>query len=366
MASKSAPQPVMAKVSGAALAQAEPSPARLRRPISTASPAVAKLARAEMSEDSPVRGAPSPSARRNIASPFVDRIGGPSALPRPVIPAVATSKLPGPAEPIAPSRTSALQPLNRHTAVRPPSDPIRDDILAAINDIWHDDNEQSVEAIRLIEQILEEDPDRFKNNIRTLNDTLIDEMERAFSPPENLNDAAIFRLVKHLLQAISGITCNQNLVRRLKYDDMYSLIYCLTLRLVQADILGGQAKELSKFMNLILVQALSTPDRIIVLKVMFKMLGHLSRDFTRNPPLPESAEAGHAELVMKCLWKRGRLLDDDFRAGRVKPSQVFGLMEEFLTKVNPAEYRKRQDAGVVMGDMPLRTIKTIIQRTVGE
>lgn len=238
--------------------------------------------------------------------------------------------------------------------------------MAIISDITHDDPSRSVEALKQIQYMLDSDPEAFNSNVHTLADTLMDEMDRAFTPPETLLDARYFRLVKHLIQAFSGFSSNQELMRRLKYDDIYTMLSGLSLHLIQADRMGGNIKEFVQFINMIVIQILATPDRLLVFKAMFRLIYNLTKDFSTNQTQPNEEIAAHADLVMRCLWKRCKVLDDDLRSGRLQPGPLLGVLEEFMRGVPPTEYRKRSAQGIALGDMPLRTVKTILQRVVGE
>jgi len=239
-------------------------------------------------------------------------------------------------------------------------------IATLINDIRNDEIERSINALKAIQPILEDDPDALMNNVQTLVDTVLDKLDQAFSPPENLNNSTYFRYIKHLIQTVSGVTTNPDLMQRLNYDDIYSILYNLSLRLVQSDRLGTVPPELTQFINMIVISVLATPDRHLVFRAMFQMLISLTQNWTSTWPIRNSEVFGHADLVMKCLWKRGKLLEDDFRSGRMMPGKLLGVLEEFIKVVRPEGYRRRALEGVQLGDMPLRTVKSLIQRIVGK
>lgn len=212
-----------------------------------------------------------------------------------------------------------------------------------------------------------ESPDRYRDNAQTLCEALLDTLDQAFDPPEKLRDeSAVFRLVKHIINTFNGFCSNQELMRRLSYEQVYSLISALSLRLVQADRLGGLSQELVQFINMILIQALATPDRYDVFKAMFELLLNLTKDFSQKQVRAEDEVACHADLVIKCLWKRCKILDDDFASGRLQVGSLLGILEDFLREVEPAEYRRREKMGIALGDLPLRTVKTMTQRIVCE
>ncbi|ORY29668.1 armadillo-type protein [Naematelia encephala] len=353
--------PALAKVATESVVP-EASPARPKRQLGLPSPAVSRTPRAETAVTEDDLAAPSHSQQAVTSSPSAARsIPGPSGLPRP---GVLQSRLQKPAEPLR-SKASALQPLPR--APKPTNGSSRSEkIIALINDIRHDDMEHSVEALKEIQFLLNEEPEAFADNVNTLADALMDELDRAFTPPENLNDPQFFRLVKHIIQAVSGFSTEPRLMRRLSYDHLYTVVATLTLRLVQADALGGHVPELAKFMNMLLVQVLSTGERLLVFKAMFHLLMTLTKDFTIHKTQPNSEVAHNGDLILKCMWKRCKVLDDDLKSGRLSAGGLLAILDEFLQTVGPSEYRRRAAEGIALGDMPLRTVKTIIQKILIE
>ena len=73
-----------------------------------------------------------------------------------------------------------------------------------------------------------------------------------------------------------------------------------------------------------------------------------------------------AELVLKCVWKLARNIPQDLSESMLDPVELFPAIEHFLQSVPPNEWRARATNKVPCGDMPLRTIKVIIQHIVGE
>jgi len=316
------------------------------------------------------RGIASPSSRLpkpNVSSPVTSRIAAPLATTRavPSTAGTALNRLQRPTDLFSGTNGRSLQPLPRSSASNRNGNG-SDPTLALINSIRNDDPGRSVDAMKHVQLDLDEAPEKFLDNAQTLVDTLLDELERAFSPPEKLNDPVTFRLVKHIIQTLNGCAGNQDLMKRLSFDSVYALIHALSLRLIQADRLGGLPQELVSFINLILITALATPDRYIVFKVMFELLLDLTRDFTEKNTRPDEEVACHADLVIKCLWKRCKVLDDDLATGRLQAGPLLGILEDFARVIPPSEYRKREKMGIALGDMPLRTIKTIMQKIIGE
>lgn len=80
----------------------------------------------------------------------------------------------------------------------------------------------------------------------------------------------------------------------------------------------------------------------------------------------DSKEFKVAELVLKCIWKLARNIPQDLEKQALDPVELFPAMEYFLQSVPPNEWRARSTNKVPCGDMPLRTMKVIIQHIVGK
>jgi len=67
---------------------------------------------------------------------------------------------------------------------------------------------------------------------------------------------------------------------------------------------------------------------------------------------------------LKCVWKLARSIPQDLEKQLLDPVELFPSIEHFLQSVPPNEWRARATNKVPCGDMPLRTIKVIIQHVV--
>ena len=99
---------------------------------------------------------------------------------------------------------------------------------------------------------------------------------------------------------------------------------------------------------------------------LFALLLRIVKPFPANGTAPDSQEAKVAELVLKCVWKLARSIPQDLEKQILDPVELFPAVEHFLQSVPPNEWRARATNKVPCGDMPLRTIKVIIQHVVGK
>jgi cytoskeleton-associated protein 5 len=85
-----------------------------------------------------------------------------------------------------------------------------------------------------------------------------------------------------------------------------------------------------------------------------------------NGTTSEDRPAKVAELVLKCIWKLARNIPDDLKNHILDPVELFPAIEQFLQSIPPNDWRARATNKIPSGDMPLRTVKVIIQHVVGK
>ena len=103
-----------------------------------------------------------------------------------------------------------------------------------------------------------------------------------------------------------------------------------------------------------------------IYRALFSLLLQIVKPFPANGTMPDSREAKVAELVLKCIWKLARNIPADLEKQELDPVELFPAIEHFLQSIPPNEWRARATNKVPSGDMPLRTIKVVIQHVVGE
>lgn len=66
----------------------------------------------------------------------------------------------------------------------------------------------------------------------------------------------------------------------------------------------------------------------------------------------------------QCLWKVSKTVKESLEDGTLDPRILLGDIDDFLVSIPPAEWRRRANDNVPLADMPLRTVKTILQQVV--
>ncbi|KAI0695900.1 ARM repeat-containing protein [Cytidiella melzeri] len=250
-----------------------------------------------------------------------------------------------------------------------------DDITVAISSILSNDPTRSVEALKKIQKVLEIGPEEgpsspayreLAEHTEGLIETITLQMAHVFERPDDLTANENFRLAKHLIQTLNAFCDHVFLAESLTVEILTSLLEELTLRLLQTDNSSdARVKDLSRFINMIILRLFNTARRMSVIRGLFALLLQIVRPFPSNGTAPDSEEAKVAELVLKCVWKLARNIPQDLDKNMLDPVELFPSIEHFLQSVPPNEWRARATNKVPCGDMPLRTIKVIIQHVVG-
>jgi len=182
---------------------------------------------------------------------------------RPVsIPAPQQAAAPPPARPAT----------NGHVPQQDPNAP--DDISLIISNILSHDASRSVEALKKIQKILELSPEAGKNDARYreladhtegLIETITLQMSHVFD--QDIQDPANFRLAKHLIQTLNAFCDHPILSESLSVDSLRGLLEELTLRLLITDESSeSKVKDLSKFINMIILRLFATGRRITIFR----------------------------------------------------------------------------------------------------
>lgn len=68
--------------------------------------------------------------------------------------------------------------------------------------------------------------------------------------------------------------------------------------------------------------------------------------------------------LFQCLWKVSKTVKESLEENTLDPRRLLLDIDDFLNTTPPAEWRRRATDNVPLGDMPLRTVKTILQQIV--
>lgn len=231
------------------------------------------------------------------------------------------------------------------------------------------DIEDSAEALKAAAGLLEEDDQSFVAEARQLLEGLCFQLELLSPRPEDLLEPRNLRRVKHLMRTIHLAFSRANVVRRLKLEGLERLYAGIRKHYAMLEVwteTGGEdhqpASDLRDYMSMVLSSLIATPARETVYTMLFDALVDLCRDPGDNPNDPHTAsEIG---VVLQCTYKRVRSIDNDLRSNRIQAGALLSIIEDLLQVIPPVQWRRRPKHGLPHGDLPLRVIKTLLQRVI--
>lgn len=158
----------------------------------------------------------------------------------------------------------------------------QDEITITISSILSGDPSRSVDALKKIQRILEIAPGSQRTSLEFQNlanhtDGLIEtvtlQMAHVFDRPDGVADASNYRLAKHLIQTLNAFCDHTVLAETLPVDILTSLLEELTMRLLQTDESpDSRVKDLSRFINMIILRLFAVGRRIHVFRWVIKLL----------------------------------------------------------------------------------------------
>jgi cytoskeleton-associated protein 5 len=298
---KTEPLPVapsgVARVSAHAPRSASPSIAATSRIARPASPAntlrTASPVPSQVRSESPLR----PAGSNPAPTPVTTSPG--KARPRSMLP----SRLGRPRPNIARPHVSNLSQdheevfanhIAQEPTPRPPSKPksssddvtaqlevnVPDEITLTISSILSSDPARSVDALKKIQKILSVGPDNgpsspqyreLAEHTEGLIETITLQMAHIFEHPDDLIVEDNFRLAKHLIQTLNNFCDHSFLAESLTVDILTALLEELTLRLLETDDSPvKKIKELSRFINMIILRLFATGRRMSIFRWVFR------------------------------------------------------------------------------------------------
>jgi hypothetical protein len=224
-----------------------------------------------------------------------------------------------------------------------------------VTQITSGDALQALEALRQVEKIIPHQPQLLSNHADQLIVSIALQARLAFTA---LDNPAVMRLCKHLLNTLLQFYDVPSLVARVSVDTHVQLLTELLKRLVYDQLQQREGGEqLIKALNMLVVRIVDKIEPDVVFQVSFKML-----IITISAPYVDvELDLRYKELVIKCLWKLVRSLESYLQDGRMDvPLLMQGIHQMFLV-FDPNEAKKKDDAPLTV---LIRTMKTILSELV--
>jgi cytoskeleton-associated protein 5 len=146
-----------------------------------------------------------------------------------------------------------------------------EDITLTISSILSSDPSRSVDALKKVQKILTAGPSTQFTDLAEHTEGLIEtitlQMAHVFERPDELSQDENFRLAKHLIQTLNNFCDHAILAESLTVDIVTGLLEELTLRLLETDdSQAKQVKDLSRFINMIILRLFATGRRMSIFR----------------------------------------------------------------------------------------------------
>ncbi|GAA6054178.1 hypothetical protein JCM3770_002818 [Rhodotorula araucariae] len=273
----------------------------------------------------------------------------------------------------APGFASKLAPTSR---VAPPaSAPFTEDDLMAetvsdlpslIKALETDDSTACADVLKLISREINKNTEHVHLHVDALIDAITARMELGFTNLGADTPPAQLRLCKHLMQTLSAFFDKRTLSQQVSRLPLTGLLADLTGRLLDTadNPVSEPIQSLSKVLNMVLIRVFHNADQNVCFGALLTVLQDATIDLRELRGEELADRAKYAELVMKCLWKVSKTVKESLENRQLLAPRLLSDINQFLVTIPPAEWRRRSTDGIPLADMPLRTVKTILQQVV--
>lgn len=228
-----------------------------------------------------------------------------------------------------------------------------------ITQITSGDPHPSIDALKKLDKILSTQPEMVIPDVDALVNAITLQVRLAFSALDG-RSASLTRLCKHLVNALVLLFSNRQLATHVSQDALHRLLQELAHRLLDVDMLSVETgPQLSKALNVAMVKVLEFSDRNASISALLAILVNCAAEL-RPGDSTTSKESRFTELIMKCLWKLSKTIQEHMRNGSINPDQLLLDINNFFVATPPTEWKQRAAEQVPFGEMPLRTAKTLI------
>ncbi|KAF9924030.1 Microtubule-associated protein, microtubule dynamics during spindle orientation [Linnemannia zychae] len=227
-----------------------------------------------------------------------------------------------------------------------------------VTQITSDDASQSIDALKQLEKALHGPVDPIIPHINELVNAHTLQIRLAYTGLEQRNNSTT-RVCKHLVNSLVSIFSNKQLASKVQSDPLYNLLHELASRLLDKNLDKVESgQQLAKALNVTMVKVLENSNRNATFSALLLILVRCAQPLRSMEDSAQQAKFG--DLIMKCIWKLTKTIKECVASGTLKPNELLADMNDFLVSIPPPDWKRRAQEGVPLGDMPLRTVKTVL------
>jgi len=231
------------------------------------------------------------------------------------------------------------------------------------------DISEATEALKAAASMIEEDDPDMVAEARALLEAVTYQLELAPPRTEDFADPVQLRRIKHLMRCVHIAFNKPALVDKFTLEPIERCFAGIRVYYALLEIHSENAgpkdttsptDELRDYISMVLSAIITTPPRELVYTMLFHSLVDLCQDMTP----PEKRIASEIGVVLQCTYKRVRSVDVDLRNNKISAGALLAIIEDLLQVIPPVQWRRRPKYGLPHGDLPLRVVKTLLQRVI--
>ncbi|KAF7730601.1 Microtubule-associated protein, microtubule dynamics during spindle orientation [Apophysomyces ossiformis] len=221
----------------------------------------------------------------------------------------------------------------------------------------------SIDALKQLDKLLNSKPESVLPDIEPLMNAITLQVRFAYETVDPQAPATT-RLCKHLVNTLVLLFSNKELACAISQDTLRHLLQELAHRLLDQRMATMEyGPQLSKALNVAMVKVLENSQRNVTFSALLSILGTCSADL-RPGDSPTAKETRYTELIMKCLWKLAKTIQGSLHDGLVNADELLFDINKFFIATPPTEWKRRATENVPLGEIPLRTVKTLLLEIV--
>ncbi|ORX82097.1 ARM repeat-containing protein [Anaeromyces robustus] len=222
---------------------------------------------------------------------------------------------------------------------------------------------ESVDALKQLDPILRNHPEIVIPHINQTINAITFQMKLVFNS-DNINAPGLVRLCKHLINVLVLIFSNVELSKIIVKDSLYPLFEEVLKGMLDHNLTKSEAgSQLVRALNILMVRILDNSNRNISFSALLLLLEKSSAilvSMVNESNEKVMLQSKFTELVMKCLWKMTKAIHKMLETQTLEVNQLLLDINNLFIATPPSEWKKRASENFPVGDMPLRTIKTIL------
>ncbi|RKP22760.1 hypothetical protein SYNPS1DRAFT_25372, partial [Syncephalis pseudoplumigaleata] len=169
------------------------------------------------------------------------------------------------------------------------------------------------------------------------------------------------KLCKHLMNCLVQLFSKREIAAEVTEDCLHQLLKELLLRLLDQELQQWETgAQLTRALNILMIRILDNTRRDVAFGALLSVLQSSSVMLRTADSAQIGFQTKFAELVMKCIWKLTKTLQDSIKEQEINTELLLFNVHKFYVALPPAEWKRRVAERVPLGDMPQKTIKTIL------